>query len=245
MVIDTSSFDFVDCGASTGGSTEFALKKLGGQKGLGVNIDPKRVQFMLDKGYDCIEGDITSLPFADNSVRFTVLSHILEHLPNQEVILSAIKEAVRVSQDFIFIQGPYYEADQWLEKRNLKFFWSDLRGHLYPFKFKDILEAVNQLGLAEPKLYVRAPVDDVSDKTLHSLASPFNSLYFDPEIHPAKPKVKIDIPLYKEIVCFIPTRRSAQVPDMESVFNDLAPWNFTAKKWGVIPWQRRLDRYYY
>ena len=102
---DTSVFDFADFGASTGGSTTFAMKHLNGKRGIGVNLDPKRVKFMTDKGFDCIEASITQVPLPDKSVKFTVLSHVLEHLPTQEDIFKAMDEAIRLSTDYIFIQG--------------------------------------------------------------------------------------------------------------------------------------------
>lgn len=244
VAFEISDFDFIDCGASTGGSTDFAMKKLGGKRGLGVNLNPKRVQFMQSKGFDCIEGDITKLPFADDSVRFTVLSHILEHLPDQETVVTAIQEAIRVSKDFVFIQGPFYEADLWLAQNNLKFFWSDLRGHLYPVKAQDIVGAVKNLGLPEPKIYGRAPIQSTSDKTLHSMQSPFNSLYYDSQIHPPKPEMKFDVPLFKEIVTIVPTRLKSKAPSMGSVFKDIAPWNFDSKIFGLLRHKERQDKFY-
>ena len=90
------------------------------RRDLGIDIKPSKVQEMLQAGYDCIQGDVTQLDLLENSVRFVVMSHVLEHLPNLEAVRAAIANAARVGSDFLFIQGPYFDADKYLRSLERK-----------------------------------------------------------------------------------------------------------------------------
>lgn len=61
MDINLNDYDFIDFGASKGGSIEFAKAALGGRKGLGIDLDPKKVSTMKSLGIDAIQGDFTNL----------------------------------------------------------------------------------------------------------------------------------------------------------------------------------------
>ncbi len=124
-----SDYDFLDFGASKGGAIDFAIQRLGGTKGLGIDRDPNKVQGMIERGYDCLLGDITRLPLPPDSVRFVTMSHILEHLPDLTVVKEAILCASRIASDFLFIQGPYFDADEYLKNNGLKYYWSDWHGN--------------------------------------------------------------------------------------------------------------------
>ncbi len=84
---------------------------------------------MSEAGYDCAQGDATNLDFPPDSVRFAVMSHFLEHLPDLSMVKDAIKSAARVASDFLFIRGPYFDSDEYLRSFGLKFTWSDWHGH--------------------------------------------------------------------------------------------------------------------
>jgi len=127
--VNLSDYDFIDFGASKGGCIEFAMARLGGQRGLGIDINTNKAEEMRRNGYDCIEGDITKLALTGKSVRFVTMSHILEHLLDLLSVEEAIKSAAHVASDFQFIQGPFFDADEFLKKQGLRFFWSYWTGH--------------------------------------------------------------------------------------------------------------------
>ena len=79
--VRAGNYDFVDFGCSTGGSIQWAKRQLNGTKGLGIDIDPKKVAATREAGFDAIIYDINKIP-PRKLVRFTVLSHFLEHIPN-------------------------------------------------------------------------------------------------------------------------------------------------------------------
>ena len=84
---------------------------------MGVDIDPRRVANMRACGYDCIEGDVTDLVLRRNAVRFVTMSHVLEHLADLSMVERTVASAARVAREFLFIQGPWFDADRYLEEQ--------------------------------------------------------------------------------------------------------------------------------
>ena len=203
--------DFIDFGASKGGCIDFAVANLGGRKGLGVDNDPSKVARMRTLGYDCIEGDITDLVLPARSVRFVTMSHVLEHLPDVEAVRHAVGCAAQVASDFLFIQGPCFDADHALAEHGLKFYWSDWHGHtchLTTAKLRSVLDAE---GLTDYLMMARLRVADSSDPTIHPLESARDQHDYQIDVHPPKPAVRFVPPLYpstvyKEMVCVVRLR---------------------------------------
>ena len=204
--------DFLDFGASKGGCIDFALRRLGGRKGLGVDNDPKKVAQMRSLGYDCIEGDVTNLNLRARSVRFVTMSHVLEHLPDLEAVRRAVGSAARVSSDFLFIQGPYFDADEALAARGLKFYWSDWGGHTCHVTTPRLGAVLDALRLRDYLIMARVPVLGSADPAIHPLSSPRNQHDYAPDEHPPKPVVDFappdfPDPIYREMVCVVRLRR--------------------------------------
>ena len=203
--------DFLDFGASNGGSIEFAKRRLGGKRGVGVDIDGAKVARMRSLGYACLEADITSLDLPPDSVRFVVMSHVLERLPSLDAIQRTLDSAARVAKDFLYIQGPYFDADDLLSTQGLKFYWSDWRGHPFHLTTWELIALLYDLGLVSYVLQARLPITDSSDPAIHPLASPPDQHDYSPEIHPPKPAVVFAPPLhkrrvYREFVCVVRLR---------------------------------------
>lgn len=204
--------DFLDFGASKGGCIDFALRRLGGRKGLGVDIDPKKVAQMRSLGYDCVEADVTDLRLRRRSVRFVTMSHMLEHLPDLDAVRRVVAAAARVSSDFLFIQGPYFDADEALAARGLKFYWSDWRGHTCHVTTTHLRGVLDALGLRHYMVMARVPVADSTDPAIHPVSSPRNQHDYEPGEHPPKPFVEFSPPafpdrIYREMVCVVRLRR--------------------------------------
>ena len=209
--MELDGHDFLDFGASKGGCIDFAVQNLGGRKGLGVDIDPKKVARMRALGYDCIEGDITKLDLPANSVRFVTMSHVLEHLPDLDAVGRAIKSAARVASDFLFIQGPYFDADAALARYGLKFYWSDWHGHPCHLTTSQLGGLLHAERLRHYVLMARVRVFDSEDPSIHPLSSPQDQHDYSAAVHPPKPMVvfdppAFDRPLYREMVCVVKLR---------------------------------------
>ena len=189
--------DFLDFGASKGGSIEFVKKLLGGRHGVGVDRDAAKVREMRALGYTCLEADITSLELSPNSVRFVVMSHVLERLPSLEAIRRTVESAARVARDFLYIQGPYFDADGALSTQGLKFYWSDWHGHAFHLTTWELISLLHELGCAGYVLMGRLPVAGSWDPVVHPLSSPRDQHDYDQEIHPPKPHVVLGRPVHK------------------------------------------------
>ena len=204
-------YDFLDFGASTGGSIDLAVTHLGGQNGMGVDRDPRKVARMRALGYHCIEGDITRLDLPPKSVRFVTMSHVLEHLPNLHAVTLAVECAARIATDFLFIQGPFFDADEALAQCGLKFYWSDWHGHPCHLTTRQLDCVLQAAGLRYRVHMARDRVRYSADPCIHPLSSPHDQHAYQPGVHPPKPHVRLKPPLfprpvYREIVCVVRLR---------------------------------------
>ncbi len=216
--MDYSQYDFIDFGASRGGAIEFAKARLGGKLGVGVDLNPKKVAAMKALGYECVQGDITQLGhIPDKNFRFTVMSHVLEHLKDQEDCYLALKEAQRISRDFIYIQGPYFERDEWLKNQGFRLNWSFWRCHSYHVTSDSLKEIAKRLGLGPIKVYAWGPVKNSSHKLIHPLTSPINQYDYDEKVHPPKKFMVFKKPIYREIITLIPLRPLTEIEDLPNV----------------------------
>ena len=169
-------------------------------------MDLKKVAAMRESGYECIQGDVARLDLPSNSVRFVVMSHFLEHLPGLETVAQALRSAAETASDFLFIQGPYFDADEYLKERGLKFYWSDWHGHPCHLTTRQLRDIMASLGLENYVMMGREKATDSSDPTIHPLNSPIDQHAYDPEVHPDKPYITFQQPLYKEMVCCVRLR---------------------------------------
>ena len=204
--MNEQEFDFLDFGAGKGGSLDFARRRLGGRRGLGIDKSRKNVEQLRNSGYDCIEGDITTLDLDDKAVKFVVMSHILEHLPDLDAVRQTIAGAVRISQDFIFIQGPWFDADDYLEKLGLKLYWSDWRGHPCHLTTRQLGEILRSMELTEHVIMGRDVISGSGDSAIHPLNSPGDQHDYEPQTHPEKPEITFDLRIYREMVCLVRLR---------------------------------------
>ena len=135
------------------------------------------------------------------------MSHFLEHLSGLDAVRDAIKCAARVSTDFVFIQGPYFDADDRLRDQGLKFYWSDWHGHKCHLTTSQLKAVLDELSLKEYVIQGRVPVLSSLDPAIHPLDAPRDQQEYDVDIHPAKPLATFDPPLYREIVCLVRLRK--------------------------------------
>jgi len=225
MKYDVKDFDFLDFGASGGGSIEFSQKYLGGKSGLGIDLDPHKIKKLVDAGLPCIKGDITNLDLDPDCVRFVTMSHVLEHLDGLATIKQVIQCAARVATDFLFIQGPYYDLDEYLEGLGLKFYYSDWTGHKFHLKTTQLVDVLDDLGLTDYLMIGVGKRDGSASDYFHPLDSPKDQQKYDPKIHPAKPKVEFDRDVYSEMVCLV---RLKPMDDWEKIVSTMMEIKSTA-----------------
>jgi hypothetical protein len=196
-------FDFLDFGCSRGGSIKWARKTFSGIKGLGIDIDERKVAGAREAGHEAIRFDILEIP-RRKLVRFTVMRHFLEHVPDRGLARKFIARACAVSSDFIVIQQPYFDADGFLMREGLKLYWSDWNGHPFNMTSLDLYRFLRQLEasgkIAAFSIHAKTPIGNSTDPAIHPLSSPCNQHAYDPTIHPAKRGVAFDFPVFEETI---------------------------------------------
>jgi hypothetical protein len=198
------NFDFFDFGCKIGSSSYLCKEVLSGKKGLGIDINPEYVNAFARNGGDIMLGDITNLQLPNDIVDFCCISHVLEHLPSIDHVNRAIEEALRLSRNFVYIVGPYFDADIYLRDNNLKFFWSDWTWHPTPVKCEDIINSIKKSGIkCKTQLWGRILITESNSQDILPLSAPNNQHYYDPESHGPKNLISFDIPLFKEISAII------------------------------------------
>ncbi len=91
----------LDIGCGSGGS----FRLLGGkhQTVSGVDVSHLAVQKGTALGRNVVQASVTDLPFTDNCFDLVVSSDVFEHL-HQSDVDTAVHEAVRVSNQFVFMK---------------------------------------------------------------------------------------------------------------------------------------------
>jgi len=224
--IVSGEYDFLDLGASKGASLALGTSKLGGTLGVGVDIAPEKVEAARAKGLRCIQGDATCLDLPVNAVRFVIMSHFLEHLPNHEVVRSVIRDSARVASDFLFIQGPFYDANDYLDSLGLKLFSSDWSVHTCHLQVSTLTQILHEESLLDFKLFVVQPIVHSDHTHIHPRSSPPNQHAYAPEKHPPKKAVPFTVPIFREFVCIIKLREFDDWDRVLRVKQGAIPYDF-------------------
>jgi len=209
--ISLAGYDFVDFGCGTGGSMEFAVNKLGGTRGLGLDVDPRKVAASQGRGYTAFQADATSLdPKQLGTVRFAVMANFLERLPNMDAAEKSIRTAVTVANEFVLIRQPFFDADEYLKALGLKLYWSDWRATKNRMKtshFRAVLDdLLDRRKIRRYVLFHRTHIVDSDDPSVHPLSSPADQQAWDATRHPSKPFYKFGIGVFREVGALIHTR---------------------------------------
>ena len=179
--LTSKQIDHIDFGCSKGGSLDFAKKRLGGYRGLGIDIDLAKVAATREAGFEAIQYDIQQLPNR-KLVRFVIMSHFLEHLPKFTDVKAMVRKAFQISTEFVYIQQPFFDADGYLLEKGLKLFWSDWRGHPNRMTSLEMILTLRDLQLEGFKfsysLHAHKQVEDSSDPCVHPINSPRDLTYY-------------------------------------------------------------------
>jgi hypothetical protein len=199
-------FDFLDLGCSRGGSIDQAKRLFNAERGLGIDIDSKKIEEATAAGHDAVAFDIHELPNRP-LVRFAIMSHFLEHIPNRKDVGLFIRHAISSSREFVFIRQPYFDADGYLYRRELKLYWSDWHGHpntMSTFNFHSILAPLRNKGIiGDFSIHLRGPIASSAHDAVHPVGAASGQHEYDPALHPPKPMdVTLD-DVFEETMVFI------------------------------------------
>ena len=104
--------DFIDLGASRGNSLLYCQKLFGG-RGVGIDVNPRKVEEARAKGLDVVLADARTLELP-RGVRFVSACDFLEHLPDLATAREILAGVARAATDFIFIRHPSFEGEEML-----------------------------------------------------------------------------------------------------------------------------------
>ena len=189
QVVDKHQVDFFDFGCSNGGSLIFGVQRLGGNRGLGIDIDLKKLEEVKKRGLLGLQYDIKDIP-NKKMVEFTTMMDFLEHVPNLKDVYEFIEKACIVSRDFIFIRQPNFDYDGFLLEKKLKIFYSDWTGHpnhMSSLMLTNILRDMKNKALIESfKVGYSYAIPNSKDKQIHSIESPIDQFDYCKNTHPIK-----------------------------------------------------------
>jgi SAM-dependent methyltransferase len=176
--MDFENFDFIDFGCSTGGNVEFVKRVVPNIKGLGIDIDPKKVEGAKARGIEAITLDILTIE-SRKLVEFVTMSHFLEHLDSPREAEKFIRKAVDISRSFVHIRQPFFDGDGYLLELGLKCYWSDWRGHPNNMKMLDFykigIKLLNRGLIHSFSIYGRIRIHDATDECIVPLGAPMDS----------------------------------------------------------------------
>ena len=139
-------YDFVDLGCSKGGSIRHCVERFDVGRGLGVDLDPAKVERTREAGFDALVADAAELRL-DGQVSFVSMLDFCEHLPNLEVVREVIAAAANSARDFLYIKHPSFEGQQQVEAMGLRQYWWDWHGHTAHIRVADYCRMFEELGL--------------------------------------------------------------------------------------------------
>ena len=206
-ISNADEYEFLDFGCSAGGSLELYGNMFQAEgKGLGLDINPEKVRLTKEKGYNAQVCDITKLQL-NNKIKFGVMNHFLEHIPNIQDVNIIVKKACSIIDDFLLIRQPYYDADPYLFSNGFKFYWSNWRGHpnhMTLLEFHNMLMPLVTEGLIKSfSLYGMSPVTSSEDSAIHNIDSMIDQHGWNKKEHTPKRNIEFSIPVYKEVLAIV------------------------------------------
>ena len=188
----------------------FAKKAFGGSCPLGIDINPEKVARTKAAGFEAVLADATRPAQFVGQVRFSILSHFLEHLPDYKTVARALRTAIQISDEFVFIRQPWFDSDGELFRRGLKFYWSDWHGHPMTLTslqmYRVIRDHLSRGNIARATIYGNTPVMNTDDECVVPLSASMDTGKYDPEAHGPKVSPPIELAAFKELIVILAKR---------------------------------------
>ncbi len=211
-----NQYDYIDFGCSKGGSLKFGKKVLGGTNGIGLDVDPRKVQQTREAGFEAVVGDVTQLATQPNCARFVTMIDFLEHLPGIELAEKCISAACEAATDFVFIRQPWFDSDGYLFANGLKLYWSDWTGHPNAMTTLELYRTLVKMQTARRwRIYARTPIVSSHDPAVHPISAPCDQHDYQRDLHGPKAMLKFKQPVYGQIGAVI------LLKDDPSLFRDI------------------------
>ena len=210
--VELKEFDFVDFGCSAGGSIDWAKRRFGGRRGLGIDLSPEMIAAARAAGHDAMLADGARLEQFTGKVRFATMIHFLEHLSSLDAARKVVGTALGISRDFLYVRQPWFDSDGALMRRGLKLYWSHWRGHPLPMSSLQAYALLDELRLARKcarfAIFGRKPIASSDDPAVLPLRAPSDGHQYEPERDGPKPAgIALD-GVFTELVIIAAPRRT-------------------------------------
>jgi hypothetical protein len=201
--LQSGVFDFLDFGTHKGGGIRVG-ESLGGKLGLGIELRDAKVVEALSRGFYVLSEDAFLVPRMPKVVRFAVLSHVLEHLPDEATAYLVLQKIAGYCSDFLFIQQPDFSAETFLWRQGLQFAHTKMKGHMWRPSTTRMMEMIWSLGFGRFLVGGQTPVRASSNQWLHRADVQSRTLWkHDASKDPPKPQVTFEPPLFRDIAIAI------------------------------------------
>ena len=169
--VDWSTYDFIDLGCSNGGSIKHCRARFDAARGIGVDIDPRKVAITREAGFDAIVADARTLD-AERAVSFVTMLDFCEHLPDLGIVEEILAAAARSARDFIYIKHPSFEGQERVEADGLRQYWWNWHGHTAHVRVSDYCSMFDRLGLNTYKIRYVERINDSAHPCIVPTSAP-------------------------------------------------------------------------
>lgn len=146
--------------------------------------------------------DITKPIVREKSVDCVTMIHVLEHLYLPDVT-KTIRQALEVARDYIYIRGPWFDADDYLRERGFDLFWSTWPGHVTHLTTSQLADILYNLNVENFTIVGHGPpILNSASHRVHPTGYEAGGNYHDGK-YPPKEFVEFDIPIWNELLCEI------------------------------------------
>lgn len=202
--VDWDKYDFIDLGCSRGGSIRFCRERFSVEHGLGVDLDPSKVEQTRAAGFDAVVADARTLAL-NHTVSFITMLDFFEHLPGLDVVEEILAAAARSARDFIYIKHPSFEGQERVEAEGLRQYWWNWRGHTVHVRVADYCSMFDRLGLATYMVRYWERIGNSSHPSIVPTSAPRDLSAADAAKIPVK-MVEFSPPLWRRQDFFIALR---------------------------------------
>jgi SAM-dependent methyltransferase len=203
--LGSGQYDFIEFGCGDGRSMSFAMEHFDAKRGLGIDLSPHKIALARAAGCDVEHGDVTKLHGVPNAVRFVQMKHFLEHLDGRETARRCIESACVVAKEFVYIKGPWFDADSYLFRHQLKLYWSDWVGHGFHLSAHDLQRILSPISKVRRfAIFGVSPIRASNNPALLPLSAPPDCYDgYDESIHGPKLQLTFQSPVYREVGCLV------------------------------------------
>lgn len=188
----------------------YGVRRFGGRRGLGVDIDRAKVRVARDSGVEAVLGDATHLHLVKR-VRFVSMLDFLEHLPDIETAERVIASAAYAATDFLFIRHPSFEGQERVEDQGFRQTWWNWTGHTCHLRVSDYCEIFDRLGLHCYMVRYLGRIGDSHHASIVTSGRPKDDLGNPPQSVKGKSLLRFEPPLWRLQDIFVALR--AMEPD--------------------------------